>query len=70
MDKLLGTNIYARRIQCGLDQKELAERVCVSYSTISRIEDGTKSPSLALMTKIADVLDSSIDELLGRNKTS
>lgn len=62
----LGYNLKCRREVIGLDQRELAERVGSSQSIISYIEKGIKIPSVALLTAIADVLDCSIDMLLGR----
>ncbi len=64
MDKL-GANIAARRIMCGLDQSELAERVGRSPTAILYIERGQRRPSVELLTNIAKALDCSVDELLG-----
>ena len=66
----LGYNIKNRRESIGLEQTELAERVKTTQAMISYIENGSKIPSVALLTAIADVLGSSVDELLGRNKTA
>ena len=38
--KRLGERIKQHRIQMGLQQKELAEKSCVSLSTITKIEHG------------------------------
>ncbi len=65
---VLSMNLVAKRIASGLDQTELAERVQVTSSTISRIENGLKVPSVSLLSAIADALDCSTDELLGRSK--
>lgn len=48
------------------NQKELAEQAEISRAMISRIEKGIKKPSLELTIRLADVLDCSIDELVGR----
>ncbi len=66
----LGANIAAKRIKCGLNQMELAERVGRSPTAILYIERGQRNPSVELLTSIAEVLDCSVDELLGREKTS
>ena len=63
---ILGANIAARRTACGLNQSELAERVKVSNPMMSRIESGSRPPSVNLHVEIADVLDASTDKLLGR----
>lgn len=65
---ILGANIAARRVACGLDQSELAERVKVSSPMMSRIESGSRPPSVNLLVDIADVLDASTDKLLGRER--
>lgn len=44
------------RKQKSLTQKELAEKSKVSQQTISAIENGTKEPSLRILTSIAIVL--------------
>lgn len=69
MDKL-GANIAAKRMKCGLDQTELAERVGRTSAMISYVERGLKDPSVELLANIAKVLDCSVDELLGKDKTS
>lgn len=65
---VLGTNIATQRKACGLDQLELAERVKVSPTMMSLIECGRRDPSVALLADIADVLDISVDKLLGKEK--
>lgn len=60
----IGRNIKERREHEGLDQSELADRVCVTQSYISYIEKGKKLPSVPLLTDIARVLHCTIDELV------
>src|SRR3972149_10451633 len=66
MDKReLGTNLKKLREQAGLNQRELAERVGVDYSYLSKIENGVMSPpSQELIIKLAEVLQADKDELL------
>lgn len=45
--------IINERIKGNLSQKELAERIGVTQSNISRFESGTYNPSLAFLQKIA-----------------
>lgn len=45
------------RIEQGLSQKELAERIGTRQSAVSRIERGECNPSVALLSKIAKALD-------------
>ena len=49
-------------------QKELAEEVCRSESTISRIMEGDLEPSLKLAGKIADYFGVKVDDLLTKNE--
>jgi putative transcriptional regulator len=46
-----------------LTQQQLADRVGAGRSTIIRAEQGTQSPTLELADRIADALDTTIDEL-------
>lgn len=66
----LSITIPARRKALGLTQEELAKSVGTSMATIGFIETGDRIPSVALLTKIADKLDSSVDDLLGRENRS
>ena len=61
-------NMRAIRKEKGLTMKELGKLVGVSESTISLYENGKHDPDLLTMTRIADVLDVTVDELLGRNE--
>jgi predicted transcriptional regulator len=45
--------ILAARMELGLTQVELAQRCGIRQSNISRIENGTVSPSIATLQKIA-----------------
>ena len=49
--------IISRRIEWGLTQKELAERMNTTQSVISRLESGSANPSLATLKRLADALD-------------
>lgn len=62
--KLLGIGIRKRRMALHMTQAELAERTDLSVSYISYLETGKKTPSLACLASIADVLDTTIDTLL------
>ena len=45
--------LIAARIESNLSQKELAELSGVRQSNISRIENGTRNPSLAMLKRLA-----------------
>jgi transcriptional regulator with XRE-family HTH domain len=55
----IGERIRERRLQLGLSQRELA---CegVSYAYISRIEKGTREPSVKALRKLAPKLGVSV----------
>ncbi|GIW64591.1 MAG: transcriptional regulator [Patescibacteria group bacterium] len=53
--KAISQLIYAR-IQKGLTQKELAEKIGTKQSAIARLESGNINPSLGFLEKIAEVL--------------
>lgn len=66
--KLLGLNIaYYRRLR-SLTQTQLAEKICMSSSYLSKIECGNyhKSVSLTMILTIAYGLDVKIEKLLTR----
>lgn len=50
----------------GFTQKQLAEALYLSKTTISQYENGTHTPSIETFIKLADIFDVSIDYLLGR----
>lgn len=58
-------NLKKARIQKGITQKELAEKIGVAKSTYSLYESGNREPNVQNIKKIADILDVSADELLG-----
>ncbi len=45
------------RIKNNLSQKELAERSGIHQSEISRIESGTRNPSLKILNRLARAMD-------------
>lgn len=51
-----------------LNQGELATQLNTSVSVISRYERGDNTPSVEVFSKIADVLEVSVDYLLGKTK--
>ena len=46
-----------RRLELGLTQQELAERMGTSHSAISRIESGRHRTSLATLQRLAEALE-------------
>ncbi len=60
----IGKRIRAYRRSIGMTQELLAEKVNVSPPYISRIENGSSSPSLQTLVDICNALDITIDEVM------
>lgn len=56
-----------RRKELKLSQSTLGEKVGVSGAYIQQIENNLKNPSIDTLTKIADALDVSVNDLLSEN---
>lgn len=54
----------------GLRQYELADRMGVKQASVSAWESGAAMPSAANLIKLADILDCTVDALLGRASVS
>jgi len=66
---MLAKNVKKLRNNKKLSQDKLARLADVTYNTLVKIESGAnKNPTLGTLTKLADALDVSIDELVGRKK--
>lgn len=65
MKLAIGENIRNFRKKNDLTQEALADRLGVTYQSISRWENGMTYPDLELIPAIADVLAVTVDELLG-----
>lgn len=62
--KQLGQQIKKYRQKARLTQEQLADKIDVAISTVAHAEMGTSKPSLPLLIKIANALDTSLDQLL------
>lgn len=65
MEKL-GDNIRFFREQLGWTQKQLAERVSISRSVLTRWERGSLTPDIQYLISLSDIFQISIDSLVGR----
>lgn len=68
MKNAIGKSIKEKRIEQGLSQQALANMIGVTHASISYWENGVNIPNVFDVWKIADVLNISIDELVGRLK--
>ena len=64
-----GKLLVILRKKTGLSQKELAERLSVSTSAVSKWEHGKNLPDMMMLSSIADILQVSCDELHNPEKT-
>ena len=60
----IGKRIKQHRQKVHLTQEQLAEKAEVATSTIAHAENGTSKPSLPLLLKIANILNTSLDQLV------
>lgn len=59
-----------KRLELGMTQQKLADEANLSYSYVSEIERGVKEPSLEVAHRIAAVLKTGLDGLVGSEETA
>ena len=64
---VLGANIRASREEHRLTQRQLSARAEYDLAQLSAVENGLAVPRTDALTRIADVLHASLDELCGRS---
>lgn len=52
--------IIRKRLEKGMTQKQMAEKMGTKQSALSRLESGNYNPSLAFLKKVASALGSSV----------
>lgn len=65
MKLTIGDNIRKYRKELGMTQDQLADKLGVTYQSISRWENGSTYPDLEFLPAIAGVFSITIDKLLG-----
>ena len=60
----LGLAIKHARLDCGLTQEALAERVGISWNYLGAIEREVKTPKLTTLVRIINVLEVSADDVM------
>ena len=64
---MIARRIKELRKKSGWSQQKLADKAGVSYSTVTKIEQGAATmPTIQTMIKIADAFGISLDALVGR----
>ena len=64
----LGEKIKRYRNSIKMTQADFADRLDVTGAAVSAYENGTRLPSYDVLVKIANILNVTTDELLGRMK--
>ena len=65
MENFFAINLKNLRMEKGLKQTELAEKLFINKSMISAYEKGTRMPSLDVLIQLTYIFNVSIDFLLG-----
>lgn len=68
-DNELAKRLLNEREKSGLSQAEVARRVGIDNSSLSRVESGSRKVSSDELSKFASLYDVTTDFLLGRNGT-
>ncbi len=70
MKLYIAENLKRLRRSCGLTQEQLAERLGVSFQSVSRWETGLSYPDIEILPEIAAFFDVSTDVLMGVEKAT
>ena len=62
----MGRRLYELRRAAGLSQEKLARLADVGTDAVRSWEKGRRTPGLDMAVKLADALECSLDELVGR----
>lgn len=65
MKLTIGENIRKFRKKNDLTQEEFADRLGVTYQSVSRWENGTTYPDLELLPALSEILSVTVDKLIG-----
>ncbi len=60
----VGKAIAKKRMEKGLTQENVAEKLNIGYEAVSRIERGIVTPNIVRLVELAEIFDCEIDELL------
>ena len=63
----LGKKIRAHRDELGLTQAELADKLGLTYSSVSQWESGCATPRTPILRQLADLFDTTVAELMGED---
>lgn len=63
-NKKIGSFISERRKEQGMNQKELAQKLCVTDKAVSKWETGRGVPDISILTPLAETLGVTVGEIL------
>lgn len=66
MKETFGERFSRLRKKLGLKQEDIAEKVNISAQAVSKWENDLSAPDISTLPLLADILNVSLDELLGR----
>ncbi|WP_252225798.1 helix-turn-helix transcriptional regulator [Clostridium sp. ZBS2] len=66
----IGENIRRLRKEANMTQKELADKLEISVSNITKYEKGQLEPNLTIIYKLCETFNTSTDELLNSDTKS
>ena len=61
----IGSRIKAYRKESGMSQREMADKLGLSYSTYSNYENNYREPPSEIISKICDILSVDLPDLVG-----
>lgn len=64
----MGDRIKRYRMSIKMTQADFAQRLGVTGAAVSAYENGVRQPSLEILVKIANILGTTTDNLLGRTR--
>ncbi len=70
VQRTLAKNLKAFRTECGLSQEAMALEAGIDRTYASQMERGIANPSLAVLAKVADVLECELVDLLVERSAS
>lgn len=66
MENVIGKSIKQNRVERKITQSQLANAIGVTHAAISYWENGVNIPNISDCWKMADYMNISIDELVGK----
>ena len=63
MDKMIGDRIKSLRNTCGLTKAQVSDSIRISRQKYARIENGTYSVTLDILTKLAELFNVTVGDI-------